>query len=142
MSAVPMNILAYLAIIALLGLIGATVWMGMTVLAIVKKVKGSVALINPARQAILQTVGVAKGIALKSQQRALAMAGHAKFAGGSVMHVKDEIVALVSSIDIDAAKEQAQAAAETVRNGSAVAGLWQQFVDTYQKADTVNRAGA
>jgi hypothetical protein len=140
MDATIMNILAYLAILALVGLFVVIAWGLSTVMAMVRKVKGSVAIINPPRQSIIQIIGVGKGIGLRVQQRGLAIAGHAKVAAASVMHAKDEIASVAKTIDVAGAKASVQETAETFKQVTFATEILRVIMATVRQAHEAERS--
>ncbi len=141
MSPIVINILAYLAILTLLAFIGVVAWGAVTALSIVNEVKGYTGVIEPPKQAALRIVTTGKGIGQRLGQRGKVIASHAKRGATSVMAVKDDIMTVYGSIDIQDAKSSAQEAAETVRHSGNVDALAfaKQIIDTLHDAQKAQR---
>jgi hypothetical protein len=138
MSLILMNILAYLAVLALIGMIAITIWGCLTVLAMVRKVKSTSSLIAPPRNSVDQIVKICKGIYVRSKNRAISMASHANAAAGSVTSARDEIAAVADTIDIDGIQGAAREAADTLRHGSAAANIIDQILKVIRSAGSAS----
>ena len=144
MSPIIINILAYLAMLTLLAFFGVVAWGVMTALHIVGEVKGYVGVIEPPKQAALRIVTTGKGVGQRLGQRGKVIAGHAKHAAGSVMTVKDDIMTVYGSIDIQDAKSSAQEAADSVRHSGNMDALAfaKQVIDTLHDAQKAQRSNS
>jgi hypothetical protein len=135
MSLILMNILAYLAIIALIGLIAVCACGVSTVLAMIRKVKSTPALIDRPRQSVEQIIGICKGSYLKTKGRALGIASNTTAAVGSVVGARDEIMAVAGTVDIAGISNAARGTADSLRGGSEAARLVEQILKTIREAD-------
>ncbi len=140
MSLVLMNILAYLAIITLLGFFGVIAAAVLMVQRYIRTGKAAMAMVAPVRQTISSEIATVNAIALKCKSRGLAMYGHVRVAADSVIHVKDELVLAVKSIDIEGMKTGAKNAAEFFANrGGDEANLIREFVKTLLQANAAQK---
>ena len=142
MSPIIINIIAYLAILTLLAFFGVIAWAAMTALHFVSDAKGAVRVIDPPKRAALEIVSTGKSIGQRLAQRGKVIIGHGKKAAGSVITVKDDVMKVYQSIDIQDAKSSAQEAADSVRHSGSVDALAfaKQIIDTLHDAQKAQRA--
>jgi len=138
MSTIIMNILAYLAILALVGGIAAIGLGVLTALRMVKTAKAAARAFDSPRQRIGQIVNVCKGIYLKSQGRLMASASHVGKAADSVMHTKDSIFDAASKLDLGDAVEATRSVADHMRQDFDAAKFVAQLLKTIREAGSAN----
>ena len=125
-----MNILAYIAIIALLGFIAAAAWMAATVLHMIEKAKQTAKIIDPARNSAVSIVSTGKRVGTRIAQRCKTIAAHGKRAAESVMGVKDEVAEAARSIDVKGVKSGAQETMDNLRSGSQLLKMFEELLQT------------
>jgi hypothetical protein len=139
MSPILMNILAYIAIIALLGAIAVSAWAVSTTLGLFRKVKSMTSVIDAPRSRIIHFSGVCKSILSKSSDRLHAIGGAASNAAGSIRSARDGIRNAANSVGVADVRDAVTEGIDDVQRDVEVANLLRIILKTLRRAAATNR---
>jgi hypothetical protein len=139
MPLILMNILAYLAIITLLGLVAVLGWSVQLGLGMWRRTTSTSRLVEAPIKKANRIARTGADLAMKLRDRALSSVAHCQDGADSVARAGRNIAGVAQSIEISGIASESIRAVESIRSGSEAAILFDQVVQTIRQAAAANQ---